>query len=75
MTNRNGPRVTPKPEPEEPKRHFVDDVLEMRLRRLVAAGLQPDQAIPLAKDKHIDLHKAESLVRSAGPELALEILL
>lgn len=78
---RNGPPLIPKkpdpdPDPEAPIGILADPVLEMRFQRLVTAGFEKKTAAKLAfRRTDVDLHEAETLVKSAGPELAAEILL
>lgn len=52
-----------------------DRVYGWRMRVLVFAGAPINLAEKIAFDRSIDLHRAEHVVREAGPELAERILL
>lgn len=74
-----GPQGVPTPDSQpEPQAdsgwRLMDEVENWRFSQLIFAGYPEHQAFRLAMERYVDLHKAVALVRSAGPELAYEIL-
>lgn len=83
MINRGGPGMFPgkKPDPEPPKEDGppgspaeprLDKTEQWRFDKLVAAGYTETQALWLAIDRSVDLHRAVALRSST--ELAFSIL-
>jgi len=70
------PIIMPEPEPESEHEdvEVVDPVVKMRYERLIDAGYNNWQALYLATDRRIDLHKAEDIAVGAGSDLAFSIL-
>lgn len=83
VTKRDGPGMfsyrkkdpvfDPAPE-EEQKYEVLDSVGKWRFDKLVAAGYGETQALWLALDRSIDLHKAVDLAKAAGPQMAFQII-
>ena len=68
------PIIMPEPEPEPEDFEVPDPVISMRFKRLVDSGYNDWQALYLATDRRIDLHKAEDMAVNAGSDLAFSIL-
>ena len=62
------------PDGPEPRRMTGLDVESFRLHIALEAGFDLETAEKLAKNREIDIRKAEKLARDAGPKLAAEIL-